>query len=587
MKKWIPLVLVVACGGPSPAVTANPAPLAAPPAPTAPTVVPRYQAVVTSGFGSCALSEGRVYCWGRFDAGVGHNPEHVPGLDGAVSIGAGMPVHALMSDGRVLAFDDKVELVAKGMVTLASHDANVCGLAPSGIPWCRFRMAELEPREVTGLGRLAEIAVARDHLCGVTFEGSVRCVGNSDGLVYDANGVFHWESTSPIRHLVGGAHQICGVDDQGLVCIGASFHGRWPKKPTISAVSSHRVCFVEEGGVRCRGGSAEDETTPIADVTHLSCTDEHCCARQAFGRFACWGSRRGGQLGDGFATQFYDKPRVVALGKKAIGLLPDLCAQVDDGVRCWGRPRDKALWSPEDAAIVWGHPLTKSPYVAVGGSCALDRTGRLVCRHGEGKATLEGISSFVEGTGRVCALGKDQKVRCLTDSADKPQVLAALSGSVEIAHLRDSVCGRKADGKVVCDGDAFAIPDHPSTPPSGVDALVELRFALCTHRKQDGWTCIDAKGKVTEWPTAKQIVQVDDGYCTLEGDGVYCSGWYAAKAQGKWGFPSVPKAITAGDGALCGWMEDGRVLCMGDATDGGMGDGVNYGPTGPVQVALP
>lgn len=586
----VTVLLLAACGGsPAKVVTERPPPspsLPSPP-PEEPRVAARHQAIVASMFGSCALSKGSVYCWGQGSRSDPQRPKRIPELDGVVAIDAGLPVNGLLPDGRVLG-GDPVEPLASGATTFASHAEHLCTLDAKGTPSCTFRGDPLEPKHLAGFGKLAEIAVTSDRVCGAGFDGAVRCLGTSDGGTFDANGLFLWPESPALHGLVGGSKLACGVGAQRLVCHGFSFEGSWPKAPAIVAPASHRVCWVDADRVRCVVASGAETSTQLSDVTHLACTDEHCCARQSGGRVFCWGSRQGGVLGDGVPSSFHDQPRVVALGKKALGLRANLCASVDDGLRCWGTigvPR----WSPIDPAVVSGPPGPKDSYVDASEGCALRQSGRLVCARPDQSIELQGVAAFAPVRGGVCAVGTNKKVRCQAYSDPAPSDVPSLTGSVEIAAMRDWVCGRKANGTLTCDGpaDGSAFGGEPF-PTTGIDGLTNLDAALCVHRKQDGWTCYEhQKKRLRTFPTAKQVAHTHDDFVWLDEKGVSGPLPHGNGSYGVYPFPSVPTAITGGSGAVCGLMGDGRVLCLGDATEGGMGDGFDYGPTGPVAVALP
>ncbi len=329
----------------------------------------------------CAISDGRVHCWGHNDfgqLGIGtesnafHPPAVVPSLS-AASLSAGdKHVCALdtagqvlcwglgawgelgdgsktIADGEILRATVRAPLVVRGLPSRAvAIDAGVrhtCAALDSGQVFCwgangRGQLGATGPDRSTpavvpGVEGAVELAGGAAHTCARRADGVVKCWGEGGG-------------PAPVpglcaTQITAGSGFGCAIDCSGaLVCWGA-VPGRGHDGPrTLGPVPGASRAFAE-----VRAGYF------------------HVCARTKADKLVCWGSNASGQLGrpNREAIDIIDSDALEVTGAPAgleqlcaSGILArtdarhrpaaatwistgTTCARHAGGVTCWGEPR--------------------------------------------------------------------------------------------------------------------------------------------------------------------------------------------------------------------------------------------------------
>ncbi len=264
---------------------------------------------------------GGIFCWGSNEHGelgdgtTNATTQPVRAIEYEISAMALGRAHTVFAtnDGRVMTFGD---------------DA-LCQLGDS-----RRAPFDARPRAVEEFANVRSIAAGGDFWCGLSADGSFRCVGTLNNtaptwcLPNNANS--SWPVTAEVA--VGTGH-VCAVSNEGRVlCRGANDHGQlgdgsftsrdgWfpvsvDRVAHIAAGGAHTCVILTDGSVRCWGANASgqigangpDATNPgVAidlggDATALTLGDAFSCAMRSDGAVLCWGANDAGQLGDGSRT---------------------------------------------------------------------------------------------------------------------------------------------------------------------------------------------------------------------------------------------------------------------------------------------
>lgn len=337
--------------------------------------------VSAGGAHTCAvLADGSVWCWGSDDAGrLGDGIVEEPLLD---------PVPS-----RVVGIDDAV--------AISAGSAHSCAVLVDGSVWCwgfgmggqlgngRAVFDAPAPVRVVGIDDAVAVSAGHAHSCAVLGDGSVSCWG-WDGLWEMIDGLLAvpWPppSSTTVRiddavAVSAGGHHSCAVLADGSVWCWSGLLGGNAMPPydsvpsqvvgvgdavAVSAGWQHSCAVLADGSVSCWGwdnvgelgrGAVGDlgllelpgSVARIDDAVGISAGFEHTCAVLVEGSVSCWGSDRGGALGDGFVGDPLEDPlpdavagvddvvAVSAGGRHSCAVL------VDGSVSCWGSDRAGAL----------------------------------------------------------------------------------------------------------------------------------------------------------------------------------------------------------------------------------------------------
>ena len=387
-------------------------------------------ALAPGGFHSCALADGRVFCWGGNSFGqLGDgtsqdrlSPVGVQGLDGdTVALSAGLAhTCAVLSTGRVECWGlDRGGLLGGG----------------------RLITGEAKPVQVVGLSEgVGAISAGETSTCAVV-GGRVVCWGINDslGLALD---------------LASGSSINPGVPQEVQEFSGTA--------QAVAVGSSHACSISSSGGVSCWGsnhngqlgnGSTERADGPVqvvslsSEVIELAAGDDHTCALKAEGAVFCWGQNYSGQLGDG-TVEHRSSPVAVAglpVGVNMLSAGGDRTCAVTTGreIYCWGDNSFSLLaaetWEDQNSAVAASDIPGPVLGVAVGGDhlCVIVEGGDVWCwGNNDGGQLGQGSTEEQEGPVRVPGIGE----------------------AVEIAASFVNTCALTRQGDVYCWGVDISMP---------------------------------------------------------------------------------------------------------------------------------
>lgn len=282
----------------------------------------------TSGTTSCVVRrDGRVSCWGynRDGAlGTGDTTSHPTATDSLVS--AVVQLEGAHDVDRYCARHEGGGVTCWG--------TNAAGEAGTPGP-----MAVLSPFDLPSPTDFTDVAVGRNHTCGISTSRGVVCWGSdASGQLGDDPAMVDHPSptavsgvTAPVDVAAGGSHT-CAVESAGTVrCWGSGGSGelgdgvgatqRIPVRVSgltdaeaVCAGLSHSCALRASGAVVCWGqngpsgvlgnGSTATSLEPVPvtgldDAVAIACGANHTCALRGTGDVVCWGQNVDGRLGTG------------------------------------------------------------------------------------------------------------------------------------------------------------------------------------------------------------------------------------------------------------------------------------------------
>jgi alpha-tubulin suppressor-like RCC1 family protein len=310
--------------------------------------LPRVEAVDVGSTHSCALDEpGGLWCWGNNTSGqlgsaaaplVGGHAVRVE-LDEARDFAAGAN-HTCALDpknrvhcwgrndwGQVLPggpaeIRAPVEIVdAPDAIALRANWDRSCVIDREGWVTCWGRyFAGVTP--VPELGQVRALALGDHHVCAVTLQDTVVCIG---AYLF---GVDHWETPDlpvplpgPAEEVIAGGSISCARLQNGDVyCWGNNEQGALGSNNRIHRMAPERV-YDFSGAVEIRG----KQHSP--------------CARLGSGAWSCWGQNEAHNLANGNARDELRPTRVEHLSATVdfvIGADHSCAVRTDRHLECWG-----------------------------------------------------------------------------------------------------------------------------------------------------------------------------------------------------------------------------------------------------------
>lgn len=338
--------------------------------------------VSAGDYHACAVSSGKVKCWGLNTSGqLGNNtvtsslsPVLVSGITDAVQVSAGgRHTCARLSNGTAWCWGD-----------------NVDGQLGNGT-----FVDSLVPVQVSGLSGATSISSGASHTCAVLADGSLWCWGrNIDGQLGDASNT---DSSSPV--------EVSGITTASAVAAGGSHTCARLTDSTLQCWGSNLVDQL--GNIAFVAGS---RNTPIAvtginTAVSLSAGNSHTCAEIASpSRVRCWGNNVSGQLARlwptlPLETSSPEAQNVASINTPAgvaAGLAHSCSVLTDNTVWCWGENFDGQLGNGSFAGFFPPNPSASATStivpVAVSGinsatqitaglfhSCALLASNSVMC----------------------------------------------------------------------------------------------------------------------------------------------------------------------------------------------------------------
>jgi len=254
---------------------------------------------------SCAIAEGKIYCWGANG-------------NGQVGIGSTSNVNTptLVSTGSGSS-DLPASYTATALSTSGSRAAQMCAVA-NGKAYCWGQ---------NGNGSIGNNVTVSSTSNNITTPTKVY-----DGGLLSGKTVTSLSLDGYISPASGGYAHVCAIASGALYCWGDNGYGQLGNGSTAS--SSAPVAVTATGSGVLAGKSVQEIKVGL----------RHSCARAANGVY-CWGLNGNGQLGDG-NTGSSNVPVTV---KQEVGKLSDSnvagigaganrgCAVINDGrTFCWG-----------------------------------------------------------------------------------------------------------------------------------------------------------------------------------------------------------------------------------------------------------
>lgn len=334
-------------------------------------------ALIASYDHTCAVvSQGAVKCWGSNIAGeVGNNstanalaPVDVAGsLTGITAITAGFgSTLALTEQGTVkgwggnglgsnVAIDSPVPVDVPGFtnVTAIVSDGGgvpnrICALTAQKTVKCTSHADLLTAVDVAGLTDITAIAIGFGSTCGLTTQGTVKCVGRSPGgqmpAPVDVVGL------TSVSAIAANSLYACALTKGRVKCWGLDDNST--AAPMAVDVGITDVASIASGGfgtyavttqgtvMRWDNGMAPTNFAGLTGVTSIAAGFRHACALTSQGVGKCWGSNHYSQLGNGSTVDSAVPVDVTGLSATftSISVGSDhTCAVTLEGTAvCWG-----------------------------------------------------------------------------------------------------------------------------------------------------------------------------------------------------------------------------------------------------------
>jgi len=373
-------------------------------------------------------------------------------------------------------------------------------------------------------------------------------------------------------------------------------------------------------------------------VLHVATRAEHTCAVLEDHRVACWGGGMYGDLGDGIANKVGRPSHVVTVPKivpgittavrVAVGLYHSCAILEDKTAACWGAGNEAQLGDQQcgdDHVALSPTPVLDLDGVvdistAIYGSCAVLETGKVACW---GRAAYFQLAPDPEICTFTCLDENGQSSECAYEVHVIPKNITGIDGAVQVVATDDHACALLAGGTVKCWGSGAegALGDgntspHEAPAPIEVSGLVGARQIAAdgylTFVRTDGGQVLGWGYNLTHVPVLVDPVVDPVGSPTLiaglEGVasvGTTTSSTFAILNSGQvayWAEPGLdvpgtterqllPDLSSVVDGsisaAMCFRRADDVLLCAGDNSVGGLGDGTTISRSSFAPVLAP
>ncbi len=263
--------------------------------PVAVTGIANATAVAAGGFHSCALRDGRVWCWGQNDQGqlgtgtldppgfLARNPTPVivSGITNAIAISAGgWHTCALLQGGTIRCWgqNDYGQLGDGAIIVPQTRPTPIPRRTPT-------------PVMVQGITTAVALQAGIFHTCALLQDGRMQCWGWND--------FFQLGNDPPAANASSTPLTVNGITNPAVMAPGA-------EQSCVVLRDGRMQCWGDNGFAQNGNGSPRGIfNPPTAAVTGLttaltaSSGAEHTCAVLQDGRVQCWGRGLFGRLGDG------------------------------------------------------------------------------------------------------------------------------------------------------------------------------------------------------------------------------------------------------------------------------------------------
>jgi alpha-tubulin suppressor-like RCC1 family protein len=507
---------------------------------------------------ACAISDGRLYCWGRGDNGqLGQgdlssqpHPSRVGTASDWLSVSTGLAhTCAIRHGGELYCWgrnavyalgvgDTRVRLVPARVgsdadwTQVSTGNGFTCGLRAQGLLYCwgyagdgalgmgNYGPHVQVPKQVWNVTGMEQVRCGDSHSCALR-QGQVYCWGNNQ--MAELGDGTSWDSTSPLA--------VPGFSD--FVALDTGFVSTCARRAN--------------GELYCWGALFEQSATGLgprrvgsdSDWTSVALGSQLWCGTRASGVGYCWGEGGAGQVGDDALGHRY-APSALA-GGGAWDVIEagssTACGLKDGGLYCWG--------SNDFGTRGTGFGVTRigegGDFTAVStsslSSCAIDRAGALSC-----------WGQRFDATGNVVVVADPTPVSEATDW------LAVATGSDAGKFF---ACGIRAPGDLYCWGWGQGAAGATDSEKVLAPRLVGDVHDYISVSAYGAHACaLRAGGELRCWGS-NGYGQLGDGTTTL----------HLAPAPVSFaGFSSVSAGITQ----TCGLSAD-NALCWGSNSRGELG----------------
>lgn len=608
--------------------------------------------------GACAIRGGAVHCWGPTPAVWGLDllfegrradtvPRRFEGVDDALAVrfsasDSFLACAVRRSGGATCWPETPKPLVGQtGLRDVAVDGFMACVVSTTG----HLRCGTSNLADVPGIRDAIAVVASKDVFFALRESGQVVQVEpKADGFeITPVDGI-----TDAVD--VASAYGIfCALRRSGKVACPAPVTGPAPspstaKRPFVDvpgltdAVDIDIDCAVRATGEAVSWSRAGGAATPIAgvkDARSIACRDDYGCYERADGAVLCWGSRRGGKLGDGAETTYYEPIPVDGItDAKAVVAGTGACVLRKNGqVWCWGRADERSKRR--------GAPAEQVP--GIDGASSIAHDGDNVCVTGPGKpvscfravlpsttevTTFEGLGdvtkAIVASRGVGVALRASGEVvlfdgRGKGTSRPAPVELPGVRDAADIALSAFLVCVLRKGGSVACAKHGDAAPASPGAAPklvevSGLRDATQLSGStdVCAVRRSGAAVCVveshasgttragfvTANSRFGALGGLTRIVEGAGSSCVITARGeVMCLSWMhamiggtglAERASGKAPVKGVSNAVDVSSGFMhaCAVLATGSVVCWGSNEGDALGGGESPISMVPIEVPL-
>lgn len=594
-----------------------------------------YRRVAAGTSHTCALHPtGRVFCWGSNRLGqLGQG--QVPDPDEAADDSHWPPT-------LVPRVYDAIGVAAAGDTT--------CAVRASGTVACWGAQSWFQVMDVELLKDAVAVTVSATHGCALTSSGGAACWPHASPFATYIPGVHD------LRGLAMTDHLACSVDAGGLVAcweppdtspeaVGAAaalraviprpltFAGLGPAvsigargdRACVSDAAGRLSCWIFEWGAHLSTRPPRDDrwfVSPRVEVYELAeapreivLTPHGACTLGGprFPWLDCWDWDAGRD-----PRRLERLERLEGVESLAVGDGHACAALPAGGIECWGANGERQLGVDEPrrtARAVEAIPDAVSVAFEGPKGCALRRTGEVWCWDAQQRTApspvpgLRAGVQFAMGGDQACAVLRGGRVACWGARPDygdraepmvrygdgsRPQVIAGVTGAVEVAVAPAAACARLAGGTLRC---WYAAPSASSLEQVEDLVSIALSYSLWLGARRDGelvcprFGCDHGPGTPARSLGGLDVERVSlSALASAANPFSVCIVRRAKTAACFARFPHEPRELgeavqVAAGATTCLLRPSGEVACLGANRNGQVGDGTTERRDAPVPVA--
>jgi alpha-tubulin suppressor-like RCC1 family protein len=320
----------------------------------------------------CVTRGGKVWCWGADyfgqigqgapSGGGREKPAQVPGIAGATEVVVSEGHTCALSGGRVKCWG----LNSAGETATTSAPPDTCQSFPNDAMAPIDNPCQPTPTEVAGIQDAVQLTVGRGRSCALLASGRVRCWGQSAG------GSDFLAAAPDPRAIALGSQTGCVVkSDGGLACgpewleVLDTWRDVQRLVMSVDGGAFEMACVLHAGGkVACWGANQAGQRgigyadyqipfpgDPIAingGAVDVAVGSAHACALVAAGEVQCWGRNTYGAVGFPVEASASCSAGPCQLTPRKVEVLPPVvhiagggyntCAMTaDNELHCWGQ----------------------------------------------------------------------------------------------------------------------------------------------------------------------------------------------------------------------------------------------------------